>query len=410
MAVGARTGLVATAERPSATSAGAPGGKSIDPGKLAEQAQRLPLPAKIALPAMLANTMRQERLMAELNDTELKPAAEGLKPGPSSVSLIPDRAGFVEFGVELVEARIVERSAMKAAPARSILEGNLTAGTSLEASAEMLNEMQRARGGDIVQEDMSRYQVSLRAPGAKEAWTGEVIGPPKLFPLQTVNVLTANKLMIVFDKSNKKLWQSSLAYNVVGGLGALDAQSARYGQGPCVERKGSLYVFDEGVLTAFDLSTGNARWRLPSVGITGLFFDDKDNLYVNTTTASHDTLKYSRQIDLSRNVSSIVLKLDSKNGTVRWKANMGGLISYVSGKFIFAVDAYQPSDDEEDSPLGDLAPQKGPHLRIRRINPSNGSEIWEHYEERAPLDIAFDQNVIRLVFKREVEVLRFLSF
>jgi hypothetical protein len=50
---------------------------------------------------------------------------------------------------------------------------------------------------------------------------------------------------------------------------------ASYGQGPCVEFKDALYVFDAGVLSAFDLKTGNVRWRLPSIGITGLFFDDQ---------------------------------------------------------------------------------------------------------------------------------------
>jgi hypothetical protein len=35
--------------------------------------------------------------------------------------------------------------------------------------------------------------------------------------------------------------------------------------------------------------------------------------------------------------------------------------------------------------------------------------MWEHVEERAPLDLQFDQNTIRLVFRKEVEVLRFLA-
>ena len=104
----------------------------------------------------------------------------------------------------------------------------------------MLNEAQRARGGDVVQEDESRYQVTIQRLDAPGAWSGEVIGPPALFPLTTVNVLTANKMVMVFDKANQKLWQSTLAYNVVGGLGALEAERAPYGQGPCVERKDSL--------------------------------------------------------------------------------------------------------------------------------------------------------------------------
>jgi hypothetical protein len=48
-------------------------------------------------------------------------------------------------------------------------------------------------------------------------------------------------------------------------------------------------------------------------------------------------------------------------------------------------------------------------LSIKRLNPNNGRVLWEHVEHRAPLDVQFDQNNIRLVFKKEVEVLKFLA-
>jgi hypothetical protein len=35
--------------------------------------------------------------------------------------------------------------------------------------------------------------------------------------------------------------------------------------------------------------------------------------------------------------------------------------------------------------------------------------MWEHFQQRAPLDIQFDRNTIRLVFRKEVQVLRFLA-
>ena len=47
---------------------GASAGRPLNPGKVAEQAQSLPLPARIALPALLANSMHQERIMQEAND------------------------------------------------------------------------------------------------------------------------------------------------------------------------------------------------------------------------------------------------------------------------------------------------------------------------------------------------------
>lgn len=389
-------------------------GKAMDPAKVAEQAQHLSLPARIALPALIAGNMSQERTLAELNSDQSRPAAaaHNEKAGPGSyLTLLPTKDGFVEFSTRLLERRIVERSAMKPAPAKSALDSNLTAANSMKAAGELLNEMQRARGGDIVREDVSRYEVTLRRPGSAETWTGEVDGPPRLYPLQTVNVLAANKLILVFNKDNKKLWQNSLNYNVVAPLGALDEESAPYGQGPCVERKGTLYVFDQGVLTAFELATGNVRWRLPSVGIAGLFFDDQDMLYLNTSTASPESIKYSRQIDISQKTGSVVLKVDPRNGRVLWSAEPGGLVNHVYGKYIFVVQSYMPPEsDEEDWHTVHTGFETPPYLRVKRLNPRNGHEVWEYFQQRAPLDIAFEKNTIRVVFKKEVQVLQFMAF
>ena len=382
-------------------------GKALDPAKVAEQASHLSLPARIALPATISSVMNQDKALNAMNDDDSTSAGSTFVPR-NEFSLVPAKDGFVEFSSQMLEHRVIQREAMKAAPAKSALEGNVSAGNSLEVANEFLNEMQRERGGSTVEEDVSRYQVTLRRPDTQESWTGEVIGQAGVFPLDTVNVLTANKLIMVFDKHNKKLWQSSLSYNVVRGLDALDEESATYGQGPCVERKNVLYVFDEAVLTAFDLATGNVRWRLPSVGIAGLFFDDEDNIYVNTTTASPDSIKFSRQIDISDKVRSVVLKVDARNGRVRWSAEPGGLVNYVYGKVILVAQSYTPLDEDNDGPAAGFATPA--HLRIRRINARNGREVWEHFQQRAPLDIGFEKNTIRLVFRKEVQVLKFATF
>jgi outer membrane protein assembly factor BamB len=387
-------------------------GKPLDPAKVAEQAQHLPLAAQIALPATLSATMSQERALSEMDDPSLPKTGTGFEH--TTITMLPTKDGVVEFAVKLVESRFVEVSAMKPPPAKSILEGNLTAGQSLEAASEILNEMQRARGGDTVREDQSRYQVTIRHLGTPDTWTGEVIGKPSLYPLQTVNVLAANKMIRVLDKNYKQLWTSPLNYNVEGRV-SLDEDTATYGRGPCVEHKGQLYVFDQGVLTCFDMSKGSVRWRLISVGITGMFFDDKDMIYVNTTSASPDSIKYSRQIDVSKQVHPVVQKVDSTTGKVLWTESPGGLVNYVSGKFIFTVQMTRPSayeDEEEGSPYGIVHTGFDSHayLRIRRINPKTGRQLWEHFQERGPLDVGIEKNTIRLVFKKEVQVLKFLSF
>ena len=386
--------------------------KALDPNRVAQQAQHMSLPQRLALPAVLSNARIQERELKELNEQGRNgPGAAVDDPETrDGYALIPTTNGFLQMSVHLLEEKVTTRSAMKAPTGKSALESSASVGNSADMANEILNEMQRERGGDIVQEDESRYRVTVRKPDGSDSWTGEVVGHPRLYPLQTVNVLAAKKLMIVFDKANKKLWQSTLTYDVQGGLDALDPENSPNGQGPCVEHKDGLFVFDQGVLTAFDLKTGNRRWGYPSVGIAGMFFDDKDAVYVNTTSASIERVKYSRQIDISRKDLDVISKLDSRNGKVLWNAEPGGLVNYVSGKFLYTVQFYQPFEpDEEDPYSADTGFEVPPYLRIKRINPRTGSVLWEHFQQRAPLDVQFDKNTIRLVFRKEVQVLRFLS-
>lgn len=393
---------------------GVPGkdaGKAMDPGKVAQQAQHMSLPARIALPAVLSSSRAQERALAEMSEAPARAAANSPAAPGQSVSLVPTKDGILQLSARLVERKVVTRSAMKAAPAKSALDGNLSIAKTTEASNEILNDMQRSRGSDVVQEDESRYLVKVEGAEGKEGWSGEVIGAPALLPLETVNVVAANKTLVVLDKANRKLWQATLSYNLNPELGGGENGPGLYGQGPCVEHKGGLYVIDQGALTAFELATGNVRWRLPAVGIAGVFFDEQDNIYVNSSTASLDAVKYSRQIDISQKTQAVVLKIDSRTGKTLWQEQPGGMLSYVSGKFVYAVQSYMPEEPDEDGPAPvETGFETPPYLRIKRLNARTGHEMWEHFEQRAPLDVQFDKNRIRLVFKKEVEVLKFVAF
>ncbi|HWQ91948.1 MAG TPA: hypothetical protein VN673_09775, partial [Clostridia bacterium] len=77
---------------------------------------------------------------------------------------------------------------------------------------------------------------------------------------------------------------------------------------------------------------------------------------------------------------------------------------------VYTLQSYMPYEPDLDDEVIDDGPSTPPYMRIRRINPRNGSEMWEHFQQRAPLDVQFDKNSIRLVFKKEVQVLKFLSF
>jgi outer membrane protein assembly factor BamB len=355
--------------------------------------------------------VNQERALNEMSGPS--PAAPAGGPDyREHFELRPTQDGFVQFSVQLLEHKVIERSAMRAKPGKSALEGPVSVTATAEVANEILNEMQRERGGGTVMEDQSRYQVTVRIPGAKGVadWKGEMIGSPGLYPLKTVNVVAGGKSLTVLDKGNKKKWDASLTYEISEGAGSMDEGNAPFGLGPVVERNGALFVIDEGVLTAFDLATGDARWRLPSVGISGLFFDEDGNIYVNSTTAGPDRIKFARQIDITERVGAVVLKIDPKDGKILWTAEPGGQVSHVSGKNIFTINWYQPEDDEDNSLyMPDTGFETPPYMRIKRINPRNGRVMWEHFQQRAPLDVQFEGNTIRLVFKKELQVLKFLS-
>ncbi len=392
---------------------GVPGrdaGKPMDPAKVAAQAQNLSLPAKMALPALLANSWSQERALAELDENPRPRSQTPFLPQPTEhFTILPTRDGYIEFSSHLLERKTIAHSTLKPAPAKSVLEGPVNVTQSAEVANEILNEMQRERGGGVIQEDVSRYAVKLRHSATSESWTGEVVGEPALLPLESVNVLAANKTLIVFDKANRKLWQTTLNFNLAHDFQTVEPIPA-YGHGPCVEHEDTLYVFDPGVLSAFDLKTGNARWRLPSVGITGIFFDDQGMLYINTTTASPDRIKLSQQIDINQKTISVILKVAPANGKILWSSQTAGLVHYVSGKFVYTLQSYEPEEEEDNPYRQETGFEKQPYLRIKRLNPRNGHEMWEHFQQRAPLDVQFDKNYIRLVFKKEVQVLRSITW
>jgi len=400
---------------------GADGSQPLDPKKVEAQAANMKLQGRLALPAILSNSRHEAQLEQALRDDNGRPKAKGGKTVPDDAvlfQLVPGPTGFVEYSSRLLEERTVTRSAMKAPPKKSALDGTVNAAHTGEIANEILNEMQRNSGGDTVTEDQSRYEVKIRLPGAEGVpeWKGEVIGSPELYVLKTVNVIVAGKSVIVLDKNNKKLWDASLTYTVSGGgeegIRLFSREASRYGEGPVVERGDTLYVFDQAVLTSFDLATGNARWRLPSVGVVGLFFDNKDNVYVNTTTGNPDDIKYSRQIDLTRRTESVVSKVEAKTGKTLWTAKPGGFVSYVSGQFLYVIDCYDPNPtDEEEMNDMTLSLQKPAFLRITRIRPSDGKIMWDYYDRnRCPVNWEFEDNSIQLIFKREVQVLRYLTF
>jgi hypothetical protein len=313
---------------------------------------------------------------------------------------VADGPNVVQMKVDLLEHKTITHQAMKA-PKKSLVEDNLTAGQSLEAAEQMINETRREQTGGVEEEDVSRYQVTLRRwpAGAAPDWSGEVIGPPSFFALKTLNVLVARNVIQVFDKNNKKLWAANLTYSIAPHYSEDFATEA---DPPCVEDGNTLYVFDQGMLTSFDAATGEVHWRLTSVGISKVQPDGGKHLYVTSTTASPDTIQFSQQVDFSAKAGPVILKVDGVTGKVLWRTEGIGNQCFVSGKYVYIAKA-------GENPL--ITPGEDPvlYFDLYRLSPSDGHPMWDYSQSRHPVQIEVQGNEILIHFKGELQVLKFLS-
>ena len=336
-----------------------------------------PIQVRLARPAVQAANENQQRALAEMKDPPETEARVAAISGTADGGLLfPSGNGFLQLLIR---------------PFAGASSGT-AAGT-----------------GD-------RFQLTLRRFGATGGaeWTGEAVGKPQLFPLQTVDVLVAGKAVWVFDKANKKLWESKLNSELVGGFrAALSGETPPFGEGPLVEKGDTLYLFDAGELTAFDLASGNPRWHLATTSIAGLHFDPKGMIYVNSANQASGILQSQLHIDIPEGVPHMVQKIEAKTGRVVWSADREGLVRYLAGQFLYTVASQHGDTAEEedvDLPVLNTGMQKTPHVRIKRLDPGTGKVIWEHYHRHSPLDVRFEKNTIHILCRKEMRVLKYLAF
>jgi hypothetical protein len=304
----------------------------------------------------------------------------------------------VEFKTKMLEQKTITHATMKP-KGKSVLDNaNLNASQGLEVAQEFINDTRREETGGVATEDVSRYQVTLHRRLQKDVpdWTGEVTGPPQFFPMKTVDVLVAGQGLYVFDKQNKKLWESKLTFPV----------SRQFGEDhpPCLETGDALYFADPGILTRFDLATGNVRWRFNSVGISRILADDRGGLYLVSTTASPEQIQYSQQFSVKDKIHPVVMKLDSATSKMLWRQESIGDEIFLSGKFLYTTRiSLTPAI---------LRLEEGPDrsYTLRLLDRSNGSEIWNFSRVNHPvIKTEVQNNWILLHVDNEVLVLKFFS-
>jgi len=318
---------------------------------------------------------------------------------------------LVEMRVRLLEPKVTWVQAIKPR-GPSHLNGNTSTSTSVaDVEEEVFNDIKRSQTGGVKSLDESRYEVQLRRwlGGAPAEWTGEVTGVPMFFSLPTVDLLVAGTQLSVFDKQNKKLFDARLSYPVNDHFQPdhWDHRSI-----PAAEHEGALYFFDKAVLTVFSLPAGEIRWRLTSVGINQIRFDEHGLLYVDSTTASPEDIQYSEQIS-AQGVAPVLLKVEPHSGKILWQAQGRGQDCFLSGKFLYTSGTQQGGMALANGLAEALnAPQQeGPvYFRVYRLDPATGQSLWEFYREEAPGALAFAQNRFLVRFGSNLQVWKFLAF
>jgi outer membrane protein assembly factor BamB len=318
---------------------------------------------------------------------------------------------LVELRVRLLEPKVVWLQAIKPR-GPSQLNGNTTASTSVaDVEEEVFNDIKRSQTGGVKGIDESLYEVRLRRwLGAQPTeWTGRVSGVPVFFPLKTVDLLVAGKRLSVFDKQNRELFNATLSYAVNDRF-----QPAHWDRRsvPAVEAGNALYFFDEGVLTSFALPDGAVRWRITSIGITKVSFDDHGLLYVDSSTAAPEDIQYSEQITFEK-AAPVLLKVDPQSGKILWQAQQMGQECFLSGKFLYTASVQQGGVALVNGlaeALNAGTREGRVYFRIYRLDPLTGKSLWEFHREEAPAELDFCQNRFLVRFGNDLQDWKFIDF
>ncbi len=315
---------------------------------------------------------------------------------------VPSGLGVAHMAVSLLNAKIVTREVAQAEKDSVLNKSNLRAGDSDAAAKEFLRS--ESGGGPI---DESRYRVSLRRVlgGGLASWSGEFVGPPAFFPLKTVNVLTAGTTLMVFNKDNRRLWEIKLTYPVAARY--TEEPDAGFSP-PCFEAGNRLYFYDQGMLTVFDLKSGQVQWRLTSVGISQAELDGRGRLYVSATTASPELIPTSGDIHYINGVKPTILQLDAATGRVLWqKIDLADRFN-LSDKFVYVSRAQVSGVEIAAAAMTDA--QAPTHHRIYRLDPGTGAELWQFYRPKPPEFLDARKNRLLLQYPKEIRMLKFIAF
>lgn len=330
-------------------------------------------------------------------------------------------AELTQLDVRLVAKKITERQALKndSATDWNNADKNTKGGWANDAAViaqAMSNDMQREATGGKELVDESTYEVVLRRPfnsAIPDSASIKVQGRPDVFSTTSYDLVVAGQTMMVFDHTNKKLWESKLAFPAAAPSlvddelgGGKTAMMGTLSQ-PGFEDDKRLYFFDKGFLTAFDRNTGATLWRLPSVGIrkvqldAGGLLDRSPVLYVSSGNGTAETLQYSQQAAMP--TVPVIFKVDAASGKILWKQPKYQ-DCFVSGGNVYATLETRNAEDLVNSVFqGTKAVQT--RFKLYKLSARDGQSQWEWFQTRRPLRIEADNKKVSLLFADELQIL-----
>jgi hypothetical protein len=329
-------------------------------------------------------------------------ASDAFYDGPDAEArFIPAGASVAALATQLLEHRIVTSDGSQPASERKktplIDRENLRAADSTEAAAEFFNQ-----NGGAIERDESRYRVTLRRLFANGAeWSADVVGRPAFFTTPALDVLVAGTDLTALEKDNRVAWTAKLSYPV--GPEFLEGGD----RSPVVANGSRLYVFDLGTLTAFDLRSGKVAWRLQSVGIHQVV-PSGDALYVATSSAGPEAIKFNEGIRFSDRTFPIILKVEAATGKVLWSLDRLADHVVTSGKFLYvarsatsAMESLSAVSEQRDAAVTFL---------LRRVDPATGKPDWTWMQNGAPDDWTARNNTLLVRRRHVLKLLKFASW
>ncbi len=184
-------------------------------------------------------------------------------------------------------------------------------------------------------------------------------------------ILTGGRDLAVFDSIGTPRWQKQLAAEIV---------TVAHGAG-------ALAVATENTVTLFDRDTGDLRWTHPDIEAENLTIAPDGSVYAHiflTADQAKEHEKAYRPAKVALGGMTIpfasvpvLLKLEARDGNIRWGVRNIGEHVLVAGSKLFVADS-----TEQLNLLAATGLFQG-YYSVRQLNPRTGADVWRYIAKGA---------------------------